>query len=648
MKITVKLKKAIEKYIEGKDAAFTDIYNESYKYVYVCVNNVVSGNDNKEDIIQDIMQDTYVEISKHIKSLENVDKFFSWAGTIATRKCYEYLKKSGKYTLLDEDENFDNLSDDDNIIPEEIMQNKEKQRLLREIIQNELTEMQRLCIVGYFYNEMKQSEIAKELGIPENSVKSHLLRAKAKIKEAVIELDEKKGTRLYSVSPVLLLLFSDEVKACTVSAAIDEAVFSSVGVSGVVKMSSGVSVAVVKFKSFFIAVAAIVTLGGIGAGVGIAMHNSNQESINEPTKIVEDIRTETVNNVFWKENIANAECGMGYDVLMCIKNMEEGYEEKKVRVVYVNTEIEDVYVSSEEIGLYVYDDSVNVPNNYERVFDVSKAYMKCEIVNANNGKICAELVQPFSEKKFVFDRAKSNLVNDDELDNYVIRFSYYNNELIDEVSETVQDEYAFTALEFKMPNIEPRDKYKYELIVAANIANGRDMPQQYVFADYNGDGVAEFLQLGYDNDSNSYSGKMYVYEDNKYVYYRDVKSYGDGYARLYRDRKDGSCAVLEIDSEFVFDTEHSTNNYVHLVDIDKGEDKLFKSIKGNAYGVLNGRTFYNEDGTTMTTEEFFDMLDLEMSSQYEYIGDLGYGYEYCNPNNSAIIAAYNYYLDNKK
>ena len=154
MKITVKLKKAIEKYIEGKDTAFTDIYNESYKYVYVCVNNVVSGNDNKEDIIQDIMQDTYVEISRHIKSLENVDKFFSWAGMIATRKCYEYLKKSGKYTLLNEDENFDNLSDDDNIIPEEVMQNKEKQRLLREIIQNELTEMQRLCIVGYFYNEM--------------------------------------------------------------------------------------------------------------------------------------------------------------------------------------------------------------------------------------------------------------------------------------------------------------------------------------------------------------------------------------------------------------------------------------------------------------------------------------------------------------
>ena len=32
MKITAKLKKAIEKYIEGQTSAFTDIYNESYKY----------------------------------------------------------------------------------------------------------------------------------------------------------------------------------------------------------------------------------------------------------------------------------------------------------------------------------------------------------------------------------------------------------------------------------------------------------------------------------------------------------------------------------------------------------------------------------------------------------------------------------------
>ena len=299
MEVSVSLKKAIENYINGDQSAFTVIYNESHRYIYVCVNNVMSGNDNKEDMICDIMQDTYLEICKHINSLQNVNHFLSWAGTIATRKCYEYIKKSGKYALLNEDESFDSLADDDNIIPEEIMQNKEKQRLLREIIQNELTEMQKLCVVGYFYNEMKQSEIAKELGIPENSVKSHLLRAKAKIKEYVLDLEKNKGTKLYSVAPLLLLLFVDEIKDCVVSPAIGQAVSASVGVgvevvsagagaTGTAASTFGANVAtaaasVVKVKAIVIAAVAAVTVGGIGAGVGIAVHNAKEE---EPVNAV--------------------------------------------------------------------------------------------------------------------------------------------------------------------------------------------------------------------------------------------------------------------------------------------------------------------------------------------------------------------------
>ena len=307
MKASFELIKAIEDYKNGDQVAFNTIYNESHRYLYVCINNVVSGNDNKEEMICDIMQDTYVEISKHIDSLQNANLFLSWAGTIATRKCYEYIKKTGKYVLLNEDENFDTLADDDNIIPEEVMQNKEKQKLLREIIQNELTEMQKLCIVGYFYNEMKQSEIAKELGIPENSVKSHLLRAKAKIKDAVVDLEKNKDTKLYSVSPLLLLLFADEVQACVVSSSIGQMVLASVGLGGAQVAATSASVssastasvsgaataakgAVVTFKVKAIAIvsAAVLTVAGVGVGIGIAINNKNEVEKNN-TEIQNDI-----------------------------------------------------------------------------------------------------------------------------------------------------------------------------------------------------------------------------------------------------------------------------------------------------------------------------------------------------------------------
>ena len=238
MEPTNNLKQAIKDYKNGNSQAFDVLYNESSKYVYTCIYKVMCGNDNTQDAINDIMQDTYVEISRYITQLEDEERFLSWAGTIATRKCYAYLKKSRKYVLLnEEDTTFDSLADNDNIIPEEIMQDKEKQRLLREIINTELTEMQKLCIIAYYYNEQKQSEIAKELGIPENTVKTNLSRAKAKIKDGVLDLEKKKGTKLYSVAPFMLLLFREEVYAAVVPQEITKNVLSSVSAS---TLTSGV------------------------------------------------------------------------------------------------------------------------------------------------------------------------------------------------------------------------------------------------------------------------------------------------------------------------------------------------------------------------------------------------------------------------
>ena len=213
MEISSSLRQAILDYRQGDKDAFTTIYKESEKYLYSCIYKVAKGNDDAYDMTADVMSDTYLEISQKLDNLEDIEKFLSWAGTIATRKCYAYIKKNKKEILIGEDDTtFDDLADDDNIIPEEVMQNREAQRLLREIIDNELNEMQKLCIIGVYYNEQKQSEIAKELGIPENTVKTHLSRAKTKIKAGVEELNIKKGTKLFSVLPFFLLLFKEEAK----------------------------------------------------------------------------------------------------------------------------------------------------------------------------------------------------------------------------------------------------------------------------------------------------------------------------------------------------------------------------------------------------------------------------------------------------
>lgn len=206
------LQNAVKSYIAGNKECFTQIYEQSYKYLHTCAIHIVKN----EDIAMDMLQETYIEISQKIAQLQDAEGFLNWAATITNRKCFAYLKKQ-RDVLCDEsgaEDYFENIADDASIIPEELLQDREKQRLVREII-DDLTDVQRLCVIGFYYNEQKQDQIAEELGIPVNTVKSHLNRAKSRIKEAVIELDEKKGTRLYSLVPFMALLFNMEANACS-------------------------------------------------------------------------------------------------------------------------------------------------------------------------------------------------------------------------------------------------------------------------------------------------------------------------------------------------------------------------------------------------------------------------------------------------
>ena len=199
----------------GNEEAFSGLYEESYKYLHTCVIHIVKD----EETAQDMLQDTYVEIFKNISQLKEAEGFLGWAATIANRKCFAYLKKK-KDILVDEqtdDEGnesdyFENIADDEAFIPENIFDNQEKINIIRGII-DDLSDVQRACVIGFYYNEQKQDEIADELGIPVNTVKSHLNRAKAKIKEAVGDVEKKQGIKLLSVVPFMFALFGYETKA---------------------------------------------------------------------------------------------------------------------------------------------------------------------------------------------------------------------------------------------------------------------------------------------------------------------------------------------------------------------------------------------------------------------------------------------------
>lgn len=299
MEPTKELRQAVSDYRAGTADAFTAIYAGSNRYIYTCIHKVMAGNDNEQDIISDIMQDTYVEISRSIQKLDNEGSFLSWAGAIATRKCYAYLRKNKKCVLLDGDDTLEKLADDDNIIPEEIMQDREKQRLLREIIDTQLTEMQRLCIVAYYYHEQKQSEIARELGLPENTVKTYLSRAKAKIRDGVLVTEKKQGIRLHAIAPLLAVMFKEDVSACEIPEEVSRKVASAIprlaGKKGMAGKIASVSVKT-KIAAGTAAVVALCVIGGVVYMAAQPEAAVSQNVTNAQPEVVENTQEESIEN----------------------------------------------------------------------------------------------------------------------------------------------------------------------------------------------------------------------------------------------------------------------------------------------------------------------------------------------------------------
>ena len=80
---------------------------------------------------------------------------------------------------------------------EVVIDRKETTRLIGEIL-GTLSPEQRVVTELFYYENLSVKEIAEELGVSENTVKSRLKYARNKIEAGVKEL-EKKGTKLYSL-----------------------------------------------------------------------------------------------------------------------------------------------------------------------------------------------------------------------------------------------------------------------------------------------------------------------------------------------------------------------------------------------------------------------------------------------------------------
>ncbi len=156
---------------KGNKEAFTliilNLKNDLYKIAKTRITN--------EADIQDAVQETMIETYKSIKKLKNPEKFKMWTIRILINKCNKiYRKKHIKDISIDEynmekfliTNSYKEIEDDLNFY-----------NLIKDLKYEE-----RIVIILYYMEKYTTKEISKILHMKENTVKSHLFRARKSIK----------------------------------------------------------------------------------------------------------------------------------------------------------------------------------------------------------------------------------------------------------------------------------------------------------------------------------------------------------------------------------------------------------------------------------------------------------------------------------
>ncbi len=127
-----------------------------------------------ENLVEDVVQDALVRALDHLDRFEGRSRFTTWATTIAVRTAMtELRRRRWKDVSLDELVTGDALSPERSIDPLESPENQAAQleivRVLRDVLDNQLSERQRTAIVAEMRG-LPQEEIARRLGLSRNAV----------------------------------------------------------------------------------------------------------------------------------------------------------------------------------------------------------------------------------------------------------------------------------------------------------------------------------------------------------------------------------------------------------------------------------------------------------------------------------------------
>lgn len=170
---------------DGDIAAFEQLFGRYQKRTYNLIYRMVSNEQDAADLTQEVFVRVYN--SRHL--LKNEETFSAWLRTIATNIARDHFRKVGrtiKADSLDEPITVDGGEvqrdvEDWSTNPERQLAKKDMQEAVQRAMDS-LSEEHKMVVVLHHIEGMDVRDIAREMGIPEGTVKSRLARAREDLK----------------------------------------------------------------------------------------------------------------------------------------------------------------------------------------------------------------------------------------------------------------------------------------------------------------------------------------------------------------------------------------------------------------------------------------------------------------------------------
>ena len=148
--------------------------------LYIYVRKMVQN----EQTSLDIVQETFINATRHIGKLLEDSKFGSWLFSIAHQKCIQHWRKQRPEEAFDEIENDAGLAAEND--PHELLVRKEQEEQFMRSL-NELAKPHRAVLLLHFVEDFSLEEISTITGTPLGTVKSRLHYARKSLRKILEE-----------------------------------------------------------------------------------------------------------------------------------------------------------------------------------------------------------------------------------------------------------------------------------------------------------------------------------------------------------------------------------------------------------------------------------------------------------------------------